>query len=146
MIADHVLFYTKDREKALSEIQRVLRSGGILCCSAYGQQHMKEIELLAKEFDERIALSDVKLYDIFGLDNGAEELSLFFEQVEFYRYDDALLVNKLRPLADYIYSCNGNQMKFLIGRQEQFERFLSQKLGRKGLNITKDVGIFLCRK
>jgi DNA-binding transcriptional MerR regulator len=146
VIANHVLFYAKDREKALSEVRRVLRDSGIFCCSAYGRQHMKEIELLAKEFDERIALSDVKLYDIFGLDNGAEELSRYFEHVEFIRYEDALLVTELRPLADYIYSCHGNQMEFLIGRQEQFERFLLQKMGRKGLHITKDVGIFLCRK
>lgn len=146
VIANHVLFYAKDREKALSEIRRVQRIDGTFCCSAYGRQHMKEIELLAKEFDERIALSDVKLYDIFGLDNGADELSRFFPHVEFLRYEDELLVTGLRPLADYIYSCHGNQMEYLIGRQEQFERFLSQKMGRKGLRITKDVGIFLCRK
>ncbi len=145
VIANHVLFYAKDREKALSETRRVLRSGGTFCCSAYGRQHMKEIELLAKEFDERIALSDVKLYDIFGLENGAEELSRFFEHIELIRYDDALLVTELRPLAEYIYSCHGNQMEFLIGRQEQFEHFLSKKMGRKGLHITKDAGIFLCK-
>ncbi len=145
VIANHVLFYAKDREKALKEIRRVLRSDGTFCCSAYGRQHMKEIELLAKEFDERIALSDVKLYDIFGLDNGAGELSRYFEQVEFLRYEDELLVTELRPLADYIYSCHGNQMEYLIGRQEQFERFLKQKIGRKGLSVTKDAGIFLCK-
>ncbi len=146
VIANHVLFYAKDREKALQEISRVLKNEGTFCCSAYGRQHMKEIELIAKEFDERIALSDVKLYDIFGLDNGSEELSRSFGQVELHRYEDHLLVNELRPLAEYIYSCHGNQMEYLTGRQEQFEHFLSRKIGRKGLYITKDAGIFLCKK
>lgn len=146
VIANHVLFYAKDRDKALSELTRILRSGGTLCCSTYGMQHMKEIELLAKEYDERIALSEVKLFDIFGLDNGQSELSRYFSSVEKVIFEDSLLVTELAPLADYIYSCHGNQRQLLTGRQEEFERFLRHKLGRKGLSITKDAGAFLCMK
>lgn len=146
VIANHVLFYAKNREKTLHEIYRVLKKDGTFCCSTYGRQHMKEIELLAKEFDERIALSEVKLYDIFGLDDGITELSRFFGKVTLHQYEDSLLVTELRPLAEYIYSCHGNQMEYLSGRQEQFERFLTKKIGGKGLHITKDAGIFLCMK
>lgn len=145
VIANHVLFYAKDRDKALKELSRVLKKGGCFCCSTYGKLHMKEIELLAKEFDDRIALSEVKLYDIFGLDHGEEELAAYFPSIEKYLYEDSLLVTELAPLAEYIYSCHGNQMQYLSGRQEAFERFLKGKIGRKGLRITKDAGIFLCR-
>ena len=113
VIANHSLFYAKDRDKALRELTRVLKTGGFFCCSTYGKQHMKEIELLVKEFDERIALSEVKLFDIFGLDYGQEELSLYFSTVERHNYDDSLLVTELNPLADYIYSCHGNQLQLL---------------------------------
>jgi len=92
VIANNVLFYAKDREKVISELHRVLKKGGLFCCSTYGKQHMKEIELLAKEFDERIALSEIKLYDIFGLDTGAAELSLLFGTVDKLIYEDSLLV------------------------------------------------------
>jgi ubiquinone/menaquinone biosynthesis C-methylase UbiE len=146
VIADHVLFYAKDRERTLSELRRVLKKGGILCCSTYGKQHMKEIELLVKEYDERIALSEVKLYDIFGLENGYSELASLFYSVEIKRYLDHLFITKMQPLADYIYSCHGNQMEYLNGRQERFEEYLRQKVGKKGLSVTKDAGIFYCIK
>jgi ubiquinone/menaquinone biosynthesis C-methylase UbiE len=146
VIANHVLFYAKDREKVLSELQRVLKAGGHFCCSTYGKQHMKEIELLVKDFDDRIALSEVKLFDIFGLENGASELSSFFESVEQFNYEDHLLVTEMQPLADYIYSCHGNQMDYLSGKKDIFEKYLLHKIGRKGISITKAAGIFCCRK
>lgn len=146
VIANHVLFYARDRKKALGELYRVLKKGGCLCLSTYGRKHMKEIEELAKEYDEQIALSEVKLYDIFGLDEGEEELKAFFQTVEKYLYDDSLLVTDIRPLADYIYSCHGNQMSILKDREEDFEKFLTGKLGKKGLSVTKDAGIFCCIK
>jgi ubiquinone/menaquinone biosynthesis C-methylase UbiE len=146
VIANHSLFYAKDREKTLKEIHRVLKKGGLLCCSTYGKQHMKEIELLAKEFDDRIALSEVKLYDIFGLDNGTAELAHIFNNVQIYRYEDSLRITESQPLLDYIYSCHGNQMEYIGKQQDRFEKFILNKIGTKGLRITKDAGIFLCVK
>ena len=146
IIANHVLFYAKDREKAFTELSRVLKTGGYLCCSTYGKQHMKEIALLVKEYDERIALSEVKLFDIFGLDYGHIELSRYFSSVDRHMYEDSLLVTELSPLADYIYSCHGNQRQILSNKKASFDQFLKKKLGRKGLRITKDAGVFLCRK
>lgn len=144
VIANHVLFYSKDRHKTLAELKRVLRKGGLFFCSTYGHNHMKEIELLAKEYDERISLSEIKLYDLFGLENGAEELRLFYNKVELFKYEDSLLVTDPQPLADYIYSCHGNQMTCIGSRQAHFERFLQKKTGRKGLHVTKDAGLFVC--
>ncbi|SHO43329.1 MerR family transcriptional regulator [Anaerocolumna xylanovorans] len=146
ILANHVLFYAKDRKKALSELYRVLKKGGCLCLSTYGRKHMKEIEELAKEYNDQIALSEVKLYDIFGLDDGEEELKPFFKTVEKHLYDDSLLVTEIKPLADYIYSCHGNQMSIIRDEKETFERFLTEKLGKGGLRVTKDAGIFLCCK
>lgn len=144
VIANHVLFYAKDRKKALTELKRVLKPAGCLCLSTYGKKHMQEIEALAKEYDERIALSEVKLFDIFGLDNGSEELEELFQAVEKHCYSDSLLVKEVKPLADFIYSCHGNQMRYLKDSKEDFEKFLAAKLGKKGLMVTKEAGIFLC--
>lgn len=146
VVANHVLFYAKDRARAISELKRVLKPGGHLVCSAYGKHHMKEIEQIAKEFDDGIALSEVKLYDIFGLDHGLEDLASYFSTVNLLKYEDSLLITEVAPLADYIYSCHGNQMEFLVNKKEEFERFLQRKIGRKGLLVTKDSGLFLCQK
>ena len=147
VIANHVLFYVKNLPQALGEIHRVLRPGGSFYCSTYGRDHMKEITLLVQEFDPRITLSEVALYELFGLENGGALLEGTFDQVEKLLYEDYLLVDEPEPLLDYILSCHGNQSEFLSQRQLEFKRFLQKKIQEKGgIRITKMAGIFVCRQ
>ncbi len=147
VVANHVLFYVKDRKQALKEISRVLKSGGMFVCSTYGQDHMKEITQLVKEFDSRITLSDVNLYDLFGLEKGQDELSPYFSEVTKHYYDDYLLVNHVEPLIEYIMSCHGNQREYLKDNYDSFKSFLNGKLEKnKTLRITKKAGVFCCKK
>lgn len=146
VIANHVLFYVKDIYEALAEIRRVLKKGGMFYCSTYGREHMKEITLLVQEFDPRIALSDVALYELFGLENGQKILEKVFGQVEKVMYEDYLLVDEAEPLLAYIMSCHGNQGEILGNRQQEFKRFLQRKLREKGkIRISKMAGMFVCR-
>lgn len=147
VIANHVLFYIKDIPQALCEIRRVLRPDGVFYCSTYGREHMKEITSLVQEFDSRITLSDVALYELFGLENGRAMLEQVFGRVEQVLYDDYLLVDEADPLFDYILSCHGNQREYLNQRKDEFRRFLQKKIEEKGgIRITKQAGIFVCRK
>ena len=98
VIANHVLFYLKDIRQALSEIRRVLRPGGVFYCSAYGRSHMKEITSLVQEFDPRVNLSEVALYELFGLENGQAMLEQAFGNVQKILYDDYLWVDEAEPL------------------------------------------------
>lgn len=143
--ANHLLFYVKDFDQALSEIKRVLKPGGRFCCTTYGQSHMKEIDQLVKEFDTRIALSEIKLYDIFGLEHGKTQLNSHFTEIKRVDYEDYLTVTNANDLLEYIYSCHGNQMTYLKGQIEQFEAFIQKKIGKHGLKITKAAGMFLCQ-
>ena len=104
VIANHVLFYLDDRQETLKEIKRVLKPNGTFICSTYGSSHMQEITQLIKDFDERITLSDHKLYDVFGLENGEEQLKKVFSQVKEVDYKDELLVDQPEPLISYILS------------------------------------------
>lgn len=145
--ANHVLFYLKDLDGALEEVRRVLKPDGTFICSTYGRDHMKEISQLVKEFDSRIVLSEVNLYDVFGLDNGREILQRHFGSVEEVLYEDHLEVSDEGPLMEYILSCHGNQQEYLSERYDEFREFLKKKIGRKGtLFVTKQAGIFRCRK
>ncbi len=147
VIANHVLFYVKDIPRALCEIRRVLRRGGVFYCSTYGREHMKEITDLVREFDPRITLSEVALYELFGLENGQAMLREVFGSVEKVLYDDYLLVDEADPLLDYILSCHGNQGEFLNQRRGEFKSFLERKIREKGgIRIRKQAGIFVCRE
>lgn len=147
VIANHVLFYAQNMNRALEEISRVLEPGGVLYCSTYGSNHMKEITELVQEFDPEIHLSEVALYKLFGLDNGKKLLKPWFSQVEKRMYEDRLWVDKAEPLLDYILSCHGNQSELLYPRRQEFKDFLCHKIDQKGgISITKEAGMFVCRK
>lgn len=147
VVANHVLFYVKDKKKALEEIRRVLKPNGVFVCSTYGRDHMKEITQLVKEFDSRITLSDVNLYDLFGLEQGEDVLKPYFKEISKRHYEDSLLVDQAEPLIEYIMSCHGNQKEYLKDNYQSFKLFLNAKLEKnKKLRITKKAGIFCCIK
>ena len=146
VIANHVLFYCKDIKKALNEIVRVLKPGGMLVCSTYGSRHMQEINRLASGYDKRIALEADKLFEKFGLDNGEKVLEKYFAEVERRDYNDALVVDKAQPLVDYILSCHGNQKEYLVDKYADFKKYVEKKLENRPLRITKEAGVFICRK
>ena len=147
VVANHVMFYLKNMDTALREVQRVLKPEGMFLCSTYGNQHMKEISEMVQEFDERINLSEVRLSEVFGLENGEELLKKYFDDVKCVHYDDELMISQTAPILDYILSCHGNQQEYLANRYEEFRMFLEEKMKKNGiLHITKDAGAFLCRK
>lgn len=146
VIANHVMFYLKDIHLVLKEIKRVLKPNGYFYCSTYGQNHMKEITTLVKEYDSRITLSHINLYEIFGLENGLEILKKEFENVKLEMYNDYLLVDNIDDIANYILSCHGNQAEYLSKNYDTFKKYLEIKIeGTRPLKITKEAGVFICQ-
>lgn len=145
VIANHVLFYVYDINKALEEISRVLNPLGVFYCSTYGSSHMKEINDIVQKFDSRVILSQTKLYDVFGLENGLDILKPYFKNIKMKRYDDCLVVDKSKPIIDYIMSCHGNQNEIIGPNLNEFREFVDSIIQEKGyIRITKDAGIFIC--
>ena len=146
VIANHVLFYVYDINKALEEIRRVLNPLGVFYCSTYGSNHMKEINDIVQEFDSRVILSQTKLYDVFGLENGLDILKPYFKNIKMKRYDDCLVVDKSKPIIDYIMSCHGNQSEIIGPSLNEFREFVDSIIQEKGyIKITKDAGLFICK-
>ena len=145
MIANHVLFYCEDIGRACREIARVLKPDGLFLSSTYGTHHMKEITELVQAFDNRIVLAAENLYEHFGLENGYDILSPHFTQVMLRRYEDCIMINQAEPLIEYILSCHGNQNQILLDRYKDFRTFAEEKV-HNNFHITKDAGVFLCKK
>lgn len=145
VIADHVLFYCNDISKVCQEVSRVLNDKGVFICSTYGSGHMKEVSQLVQEFDDRIVLAADQLYEIFGKENGQEMLEPYFTEVEWEEYEDYLIIPEPEPLISYVLSCHGNQGQYIVERYKEFRAFVKKKV-KNGFHITKEAGIFVCKK
>ena len=145
IIANHVLFYCEDIPLVCSQAVRLLKPSGFFVCSTYGRSHMKEISALVAEFDKRIVLSNRRLYEQFGLENGEKVLRTYFGDVHCIRYEDSIEIDRAEPLIDYILSCHGNQNQYLLERYKDFRAFVEEKI-KGSFHITKDAGLFICKK
>ena len=130
------------RRLSLSGITGEKYLGGITA-----QQLVKEITEIVHNFDSRIQLSNNNLVEHFGLENGKTLLSPYFKQIELKRYDDYLIVDDAKALMNYIMSCHGNQKEYLGYRLKEFQAYLEKIIDENnGIKITKDCGLFICRK
>jgi SAM-dependent methyltransferase len=140
VIANHMLYHVPDREKALVEIKRVLKSGGHFFATTVGEKHMHEI----MDWFRQIHAADVweSFVVPFTLENGLEQLTPYFSQVALSRYEDNLQVTELEPLLDYILS--GLRVKELPeGKLDLLRQDLEGEVKEKGsIFITKDSGLF----
>lgn len=146
VICNHTLFYAKDINQVLKEISRVLKTNGVLYCTTYGENHMKENTDLVKEFNPKISLSNINLYEIFGLENGKDILNEFFSDVSLIKYEDYLEVKDPDDLLNYILSCHGNQNTYLKDHLNEFRKLIIKKFKNGSFYITKQPGLFICKK
>lgn len=146
VFANHMLYHVEDLNRAGSELRRVLSPSGRLFASTMTPEHLREMELLAREFDSSLQVLD-RAVERFSLHNGAERFAAFFEAVRLFRYEDALEVNEAGPLIGYMTATAADAGRLLRGeRLEAFAAFLESKINEAGkLRLSKDMGLFLFR-
>ena len=144
IIASHMLYHVPDRDRALAEIQRVLKQVGCFYASTIGCNHLKELRDLVTRFEPQWAAWGSLPADSFTLENGAAQLGAYFEHVSLQRYPDALVVTEAGPLVDYILS---GRIELAAGQQEELANYVEQALSASqgALTITKDSGLFEAR-
>lgn len=143
VIANHILFYMKDLDEVLSEIRRVLKVGGCFYSSTIDSKHMKELEKLVIKFSSNIKFSDEKLSNKFGLDNGKNMLSKYFDKIEKHLYQDKLIINDTKGILEYIYSIPGNILDVIDNKKKDFEKYIDENIKKNGeIYITNSQGLF----
>jgi len=143
VIANHMLYHVPDRAKALSEIRRVLKPGGRFYAVTNGEKHMQELYQLLIKFDPAIPDPRDNSFSLqFGLENGEDQISPWFETVTLYLYEDGLVITEVGPLVAYVLSTSAG--KAAIGDKiPEFTQFLEDELAAHGaIHITKDTGMF----
>jgi ubiquinone/menaquinone biosynthesis C-methylase UbiE len=144
VVASLMLYHIPDRNKALSEISRMLETDGKFYTTTFGALHMKELEDLVSDYDDSIYCSLEPFKRAFSLENGGEQLREHFHDLKLIRYEDGLEVTEASPLVGYVLSF-GSVNKTLKGqRRKEFEDYIGDILEKKGkIEITKDTGMFI---
>jgi len=146
VIANHVLYHVPDISRALSEIRRVLKPSGYFYAATNGQNHLRELRELVKTFDPDINFENWR--NPFTLENGLDQLSRFFTDIDVRRHHDSLAITRTKPLVDYVLSTMSTALDILVGRKLiEFENLIEGKLSQDGIiEIGKDSGMFVARK
>jgi SAM-dependent methyltransferase len=138
-----MLYHVPDRAKALTEIRRVLRSGGRFYTATNGLKHMQELNELLFRFapdavDHWSAASPLS----FRLENGGEELTRWFSHVSLYRYECDLIITEVEPLVNYIRS-TPPATTFDSSTVERLIEYFQQELDAHGaIHVSKATGLF----
>ncbi len=150
VIANHMLYHVPDRQKAFSEIQRVLKPGARLFAATNGENHMLDLDSLMNEIHPDIEKHiDVRFNTrCFNLENGAAQLEPWFKCMEIYPYLDSLRVTEAAPLAAYVCSMlDAAAAAKLNISHEKLERFFQERIEKKGaILIRKSTGMFVAIK
>jgi SAM-dependent methyltransferase len=144
-IANHMLYHVPDRPKALGELRRVLRPGGALLAATNGQDNMRELDeiILSVAPDARDAEWKASFRHPFTLENGAEQLPPFFDDVAITRFEDSLRVTDEAALVAYIQSIDLPGLRD-ADKQAALATEVHRRIVASGgvFTITKSVGVF----
>lgn len=149
-IANHMLYHAQNRDLAISEIARILKSDGTFHATTNSIYNMKGFKDLVGNFDSRLDYVSFSVTKEFGLENGAEQLSKHFDSVEKLIYQDSLHITEAKPLVDYVLSLEGHVNIHDImteSRIKDFCRYLEDIILREGsIDISKTSGMFIAKK
>lgn len=97
VIANYMLYHVPNLEKGISEVKRVLKSGGHFYAATSSEKGIMEtvVEMLKLDY---------QYSNPFSLENGEEKLAPFFDYVERKIYEDSLEITNVDDLVEYLYS------------------------------------------
>ena len=141
VIANMLLHHVNDIDKAISEVNRVLKKGGIFYCATFGENGV--VDYLASLFKD--VVNQNLENKTFTLQNGKTFLNRYFDTVEILIYDDELQVTSIDDLVQYIQSLKGISE---IGSLEEeiIRKRLESEFNNGMLIIPKEYGMFIARK
>lgn len=142
VVANHMLYLVRDSCAVLSEIRRVLKSTGQLYASANGLRHLRELGDLVRRYEPEYR-GDTGGAGKFGLENGRDQLLGYFNTVDLFRYDDALVITDPEALVHWAESWAHGA--FSAERLPELFAFLAKEGAKGDIRVSKDSGLFVAR-
>jgi SAM-dependent methyltransferase len=147
VIANHMLYHVPDRFRALSEIRRVIKPGGPLYATTFGEQHMAEMWALVHPFAPHLLEHRPDTVWGFTLENGASQLARFFGDVKRIDYESDLAITDAEAVIAYLRSTktlNNFDMTDIV--TAHIRERINAAIGERGaFHITKATGMFIAK-
>ena len=137
VIANMMLYHVPDIPRALQEIRRVLKPGGVFYAATFGEHGV--VEAVAEMLGVRPEGNHR-----FTLQNGGEQLDRVFGQVERSLYEDALDVTDPADLVAYLRSMASMEVLNEVSDEMLLSVFRA-RMADGVLRLPKEYGLFICR-
>lgn len=145
VIANHMLYHVPDLSKALSEVYRVLKKGGVFYCSTNGRDGMRAfLRNAMKNADPNF--TSFTQDPSFLLQNGIDILTKYFTDVSQYNYEDSLSITKTQDLLDWMKSTISIATYSDKNIDALFDYFETIRIKDGAIIIPKECGLFISRK
>ena len=144
VVANYVLHHVPDTGRAVAEMARVLRPGGVAVVACVGDGHLAELHQIRHEvFGNQSA--DV-FADAFGAAAAARVLPSRFGDVEWRAYADRLDCRDPDDVVAYLASTPPVETA-TAAQHRQVVAVVAARFAAGGgrLRVSKDTGVFLCR-
>lgn len=147
VFAQHMIYFVPDIDKALNEIKRVLRPGGIFYVTANSKYSMEELNKLVENFDSKSGLNSNGYSTRFELENGKEVLERYFKNIDINILNGKIIIDNPEPVVSYKASTIQGS-KILIGdKRKEFKEYLKKYIKiNKTISITTKTCMFKCEK
>ncbi len=147
IIAEHMIYFAPDIEKALSEIKRVLIHGGMLYITANSCETMAELNKLAEKFDCSLGIDNNGYSARFELENGEVILKRIFDKVDVEILEGKIIVDDAKSIVSYKASTIQGSSILVGEKKKKFTKYLEDYIKENGnISITTKTCMFKAMK
>jgi len=147
VIAQHMLYFVPNIEKALAEIKRVLSQGGMFYVSANSCDSMAELNKLAEKFAPNLGLDNNGFSNRFDLENGKSILEKYFSEINIDILEGKIIVDDAKPVVSYKASTIQGSSILVGEKKKEFTKYLEDYIRKNGnISITTKTCMFKARK